>query len=360
MIELHLIGYTSDLRYLVVEVDGGDGAVRYRLPVDADLLLTLDEIRANRREAGFDDPPPPSIEPEAVHVPTDDAADQPLFGQAGPDRAPGPDPDRTAPSGPPGAVEPEDVAADDDLDDERPADEASSTEAEAHPGPSREEPVPDGAQVDEVPVRDDAATTDGEPADGVPADGVPADEVSAHDDAVTTDDGPADDAAAEDDGDAEAEPEGATDVDERVESRLRPAEIQSMLRQGTSPRTVAERAGTEVSWVERWLPPILAERRQVLEEAQGMRLERPRLGTSRQPLGQAVMSNLRSKRVDPDDVRWSAKRRMDGSWTVSVRYRGRKRWRTASWRLDRERDRLSPASDLARELGFARARRRGR
>ena len=53
MIELRLIGYTADLGHLVVS--GGDPPIRYRVPVDEDLLATVGELldleRPERREA---------------------------------------------------------------------------------------------------------------------------------------------------------------------------------------------------------------------------------------------------------------------------------------------------------------------
>lgn len=53
MIELRLIGYTADLGHLVVSA--GDPAVRYKVPVDADLLATVGEVldleSVERREA---------------------------------------------------------------------------------------------------------------------------------------------------------------------------------------------------------------------------------------------------------------------------------------------------------------------
>lgn len=334
MIELHLIGYTSDLRYLVLDVDEEGGRARYRVPVDGDLLLTLDEMRGRRREAGFDDPaaprdgsPVPRDRPENVGAEDDghegdDADLGRLFG------------------GTSGRSEPPEASADDPGDG--PDDEDLPVDAE----PARSAPHEDSS-AGAAPAADPAVTP--APADALGPDG---------EGGGIPEEGDAPSLAEVQD--EEVDPDASSDDDARVESLLSPAEIQTLLRRGVSPRRVAERAGTEIAWIERWLPPILAERRQVLEEAHAICLERARLGVSKQPLTQAVRTNLRAKRVDLDDVEWTTKRRADGSWTVSVRYRSRGRRRTASWRLDREKGRLSPASELARELGFARSRRRGR
>lgn len=173
--------------------------------------------------------------------------------------------------------------------------------------------------------------------------------------------------AGRDDSDAEVTPvDRAIDGDlvveadpgDRPASLLSPAEIQTLLRGGRSPRSVAKRAETDVSWVERWLPPIVAERNQIVDRAKQARLSRPRLGASSQPLGRAVETNLRGRGVDLEEVDWSAKRRADGTWSVSVRYPSRGRSRTASWRFDREAGSISASSRLATELGFIRRRTR--
>ena len=120
---------------------------------------------------------------------------------------------------------------------------------------------------------------------------------------------------------------------------------------------MAEEAGTDVAWVERWLPPILTERAQVLQEARALYVERQRKGRSRLPLGEAVEANLRRRHLDPDeDATWSVKRRADGRWSINVRYRYRNKTRSATWALDREDGELSPSSDAARDLGWTEGR----
>lgn len=287
MSELYLIGYTADLRHLVLDPDPTATSGRYWLAVDEDVLLTVDEVRELRREAGFDDPEPPIVlvDPSGPSADGGSSADGEVGGRVPP------------------------ASADTDEDGGGPAADAG----------------------------------DGDDAGGEAAGGGPGDETSA-------DDGP----GAVGDGEL-----ADTELDEAAaDSDLSPAEIQQQLRAGRSPSTVAERAGTDISWVERWLPPIIAEREQVLREAHAATLERQRLGRSERPLGDAVSVNLADRSVDPDDVRWSTRRRKDGTWTVTVRYRSQGRARRASWRLDRDARSISPASDLARELGFVRPRRR--
>lgn len=261
MIELHLIGYTADLRYLVLDVDAEDGRGRYRLVVDGDLFATLDELREQRLAAGMEageyiwvveeDEPESEPEPE-------------------PEAEPAPDPEHE-PRGP-AASEPEPEPQE--------------------PGPEPQEPAP--------------------------------------------------------------EPEA-----QRPDAALTPAEIQALLRRGRSVRSVARAAGTDPEWIERWLPPIEAERRRVLERAWTRRLERPRLGVSREPLREAVERSLRGRHVDPLDATWDVARRANGSWSVAIRFAQRGRNRSATWIYDPAEGRLAAASELARDLGFTRPPARG-
>lgn len=140
------------------------------------------------------------------------------------------------------------------------------------------------------------------------------------------------------------------------DTKLSPAQIQDLLRRGRSVRSVAQAAGTDREWVERWLPPIEAERSRILEAAWVRRLERPRLGLSREALRDAVERSLRDRKVDPDGVTWTASRRTNGTWSVAVRFTHRGRSRSATWTYDPVEGRLAAASEGARELGFTRAR----
>lgn len=164
---------------------------------------------------------------------------------------------------------------------------------------------------------------------------------------------------------ARAEPSGPTDPavagigEPPVQPLLSPAEIQARLRAGRSPRSVAREAGTDLERIERWLPPILAERHRVLGRAHELRLSRPRLGRSRDTLATAVVRNLRARGVDGETLTWEVGRRRDGRWKVSARFLQRGRTRTATWTYDPTADELRAASELARELGFTRARRSG-
>ncbi|MEX2294281.1 MAG: septation protein SepH, partial [Acidimicrobiales bacterium] len=117
----------------------------------------------------------------------------------------------------------------------------------------------------------------------------------------------------------------------RVESTLPVREIQARLRQGRTVADVAKAAGVDVAWVERFAPPVLAERAQVIARVQRAALKRQRLGQSSHPIGEAVRHNLADRGVlmSPDEFRdaWTAKQIGEGRWAVrcSFPYRGKKK-----------------------------------
>jgi hypothetical protein len=140
-------------------------------------------------------------------------------------------------------------------------------------------------------------------------------------------------------------------------STLSPREIQALLRAGQSPRVVAGTANTDEAWVLRWLPPIEAEREEVLRSLQRAQVVKPRLGPSHDRFGEAVRRNLVAKHVDPSapTVRWFAARpEGDDAWTVTLRYRSRNKAQKATWRFWAETGDVVPVNKLAAELAWTR------
>lgn len=410
MIDVHLIGYTADLRYVVLDLDAEAGG-RYRLLIDGDLFATLDEVHQLRIEAGLAEAGTPSpgtadedldedgdveaADAAAVRAELEDdesfsadaaaspipllrdaaeglerdvaeataAADAPLsFIDEHLDRGPFEDriddrspfaPPREGraleggvrlvprPASPPPTAPLFDERDLDDDDDEDPvAITADDEAADVAPEPERE------AEPDPEPESGPEAEPEAEPETGAG----PGPDTEQHRPA------PRPKVA-----DPEPRPAAASRPKERepepvAEPQLSPAEIQALLRSGKSPRMVAEQAGTDEAWIERWLPPILEERARILRDAQSIKLERPRLGRSRDALGDAVRKSLKRRNVDPEDASWETTRRADGRWRVTVRFRHRGRSRTASWVFDPREHELDASSELARDLGFTRRR----
>lgn len=314
MTELHLVGYTADLDHLVLEVHGHDAGPPYELVVDADLLLTVEELRTRRREHGLD--------PDLAEL------ERPLV----PPRPPPPDPWA--------GVRPVGWREDRPPPGERPTG--------SPPGSSARAPA-------SAPGAPAAPAGDAVPPDAPDDDQLP---TEARDDRAPEEDAGAPRAAPE--ARDTPEPAPASRDGSGEGSALSPAQIQAQLRAGRSPRSIAKAAGTDVAWVERWLTPILEERHQALTQARSLKLRRSRLGVSRLALGQAVDRNLSERKVDPTEVSWSSRRRADGTWTVTVRYRSRGRQQSASWRLDRDSASITPLSDLATKLGFVAPTRRSK
>jgi hypothetical protein len=108
----------------------------------------------------------------------------------------------------------------------------------------------------------------------------------------------------------------------QMDSMMRPRDIQTRIRSGESPESVAEAAQTTVDKVMPYAAPVLAEREHVAERAQRSSIRRPAGETSAgaRTLGDAVAGRLRSLNVDPETVRWDAWRREDGRWSLVARY----------------------------------------
>ena len=111
-------------------------------------------------------------------------------------------------------------------------------------------------------------------------------------------------------------------VEQKMESTLRPRDIQTRIRAGESPEDVAAVAGSSVEKVMIFAAPVLAERAHIARSAQSASVRR----TSSDPvstvrtLGPAAALRLREEGVDPESVEWDAWRREDSRWTMVATY----------------------------------------
>ena len=133
----------------------------------------------------------------------------------------------------------------------------------------------------------------------------------------------------------------------RFESALRPRDIQARIRAGDTAEEVARAAGIPLDRVLRFAAPVLAEREHVVDEARRNPLHR-RSEPGGLSLDDAVAAKLAAHGVDPETVRWDARRRTDGGWVVSAAYRGGSRDRSASFRYDPHTRTAMPDDDDAR------------
>lgn len=143
-------------------------------------------------------------------------------------------------------------------------------------------------------------------------------------------------------------------------SKLAPKEIQGQLRRGKSPQEVARLAETDVSWIERFSTPVLAEQAGVVESVRASTVSKARLGPSSMPVGESIIANLRARRISipPEilDEGWSARRRND-HWEITFRYLSRGQRKEATFSYDPGTRLVNPLNPLARELAWRPAER---
>jgi hypothetical protein len=111
----------------------------------------------------------------------------------------------------------------------------------------------------------------------------------------------------------------------KMESVLRPRDIQARIRAGETPEAVAAAAQTSVDKIMPYAATVLAEREHVAQRAQRASLRRaaaapPPAGGSGRTLGDAIGAHLRGRNVDPGSVDWDAWRREDGRWTLTATF----------------------------------------
>lgn len=104
----------------------------------------------------------------------------------------------------------------------------------------------------------------------------------------------------------------------KMESTLRPKDIQSRIRSGESAEDVAEAANSSVDKIMIYAGPVLAERAHVAQSAQlaSIRRKSADSSASARTLSDAAPPYFRAGGTRPDDVEWDAWRRDDGRWTV--------------------------------------------
>jgi hypothetical protein len=137
----------------------------------------------------------------------------------------------------------------------------------------------------------------------------------------------------------------------KMESILRPRDIQARIRAGETPETVAAAAQTTVEKIMPYAAPVLAEREHVAQRAQRASIRRPAGSPAgSRTLGDAVSGHLRAQNVDPGGVDWDAWRREDGRWTLTAAYSASGRDGEAAFTFDAPGNYVSADDDDARWL----------
>lgn len=141
----------------------------------------------------------------------------------------------------------------------------------------------------------------------------------------------------------------------QARSGLGASEIQQMLREGKTAKTVAQAAKTPLAWVERLAEPVITERMGVVRLAQRAYMSRARLGPSGLQLGDAVVRNLEERRttIDTVDAVWDARvGASSGAWRVSLRFSHRGKRRVAEWEFRKGSRQILPRNRLGSQLGW--------
>jgi protein required for attachment to host cells len=140
----------------------------------------------------------------------------------------------------------------------------------------------------------------------------------------------------------------------KMDSTLRPRDIQARIRAGETPEAVAEAAQTSVDRIMAFAAPVMAERAHAADRAQRSSVRRragePGSGGGARTLGEAVSGHLRAENIDPASVEWDAWRREDGRWTVTGEYAATKRSGSAAFTYDGPGNYVTAENDDARWL----------
>ncbi|EFQ84191.1 hypothetical protein HMPREF0063_10907 [Aeromicrobium marinum DSM 15272] len=133
-----------------------------------------------------------------------------------------------------------------------------------------------------------------------------------------------------------------------MESSLSPRDIQSRIRRGESPASVADSAGVPVERIAGFAAPVLAERQYMCEQARTTPIRRKHVGGAGVAMGTLVDEHVVATGGVPEDVEWDAWRREDGRWTVTVRPSGAET--AATFLFDVKSRYVLPADEAAHDL----------
>jgi hypothetical protein len=123
-------------------------------------------------------------------------------------------------------------------------------------------------------------------------------------------------------------------LETKMDSALRPRDIQARIRAGESAEEVAAAAQTSVDAIMPFAGPVIAERQHVAHNALKASLRRPSGdATSPRTLGEAAELYFGAHSLHDEDVEWDAWRRPDGRWALVATYT-QGRARKAEFTLD--------------------------
>ncbi|MDR1393483.1 MAG: DUF3071 domain-containing protein [Bifidobacteriaceae bacterium] len=129
-----------------------------------------------------------------------------------------------------------------------------------------------------------------------------------------------------------------------IPERLRPKDIQALVRSGADPEELAQVSGIAIEQVSRYAAPVLDERLFVTERARGLRMSHDPEALT---LDRLAQERLAERGVDGGSLRWDAVRQGNG-WVVRLDFDSAEGPARARWRVDLTASTLTPIDDAAR------------
>jgi len=134
----------------------------------------------------------------------------------------------------------------------------------------------------------------------------------------------------------------------KMESSLSPRDIQTRIRRGENPASVADVAGVDVDRIMAFAIPVLAEREYMVEQARKTVIRRKNVGGAGVVLGTLVDERLLARGGSPEAAAWDSWRREDGRWALHITPEGASE--AASFIFDVRGRYVLPADELAHDL----------
>lgn len=127
---------------------------------------------------------------------------------------------------------------------------------------------------------------------------------------------------------------------DRDTSRVRPREIQALIRGGKSRAQVAAETGLDEADIERYEEPVLAERRYILELAQAVPVRTDANDDADQRFGEVISERLIGLGADASE--WSSWRDEESGWMISLEFISHDVTHRAVWSFAHRKGTLSP------------------
>lgn len=132
---------------------------------------------------------------------------------------------------------------------------------------------------------------------------------------------------------------------ERSTSKIRPREIQSLIRAGKSRAEVMELTGLDESDIERYEEPVVAERRYILELAHGVPVRTSGADESQQRFGTVMAERLAG--LSAENSAWDSWRDEETGWLISLDFTSHTVEHHAVWSFDHRKSVLEPLNPEA-------------